>query len=163
MVCLVFVQLTHLTRACVFVQREGVLPEELLREHVTRVSSILENGLQEAKGWQARADVHLSGSRWSGFVQPTDLTVSPPTGVQASSLVDVGVASVRLPAGAVPHPRLERLFMAARVQKLQKNEPLDWATCEAVRVPLVLVHVLTCARARSWRLARCCWRGSTCG
>jgi 2-oxoglutarate dehydrogenase complex dehydrogenase (E1) component-like enzyme len=113
--------------------REGLLPEELLREHVTRVNSILENGMQEAKSWSFKADaLHLSGSKWSGFVQPSDMTAPVPTGCPTATLVDVGVSSVRVPAGFTPHSRLERLFMAARVQKLQKNEPLDWPTCEAV-------------------------------
>ena len=114
--------------------REGLLPEELLREHVTRVNSLLENGLQEAKSWSFKAEaLHLSGSKWRGFVQPADATASPPTGCAPAALLDAGLASVRLPAGAAPHPRLERLFMAQRTQRLQRNEPLDWPTCEAVR------------------------------
>jgi probable 2-oxoglutarate dehydrogenase E1 component DHKTD1 len=117
---------------------EGLVAEDQVRTHATQVQNQLEQGLAESRAYTPRQDF-LCGSKWSGFRLPDAHIPSPDTGVPRETLLEVGLASVRVDGLAV-HPRLEKLHIAVRAQKLQDDEPLDWATAEALAIGSLLLE-----------------------
>jgi probable 2-oxoglutarate dehydrogenase E1 component DHKTD1 len=83
---------------------------------------------------------HLQGPKWSGRVHPSpknldSLVIDPDTSYPADKLVEIGLASTKLPSDFTPHERLARSFVEARQSKLAdgvKSKELDWATAEAM-------------------------------
>ena len=83
---------------------------------------------------------HLQGPKWAGKVHPSpanldQLVTDPDTTYPADELVEIGIASTKLPQDFQPHERLARSFVEARQQKLADgvaSKELDWATAEAM-------------------------------
>lgn len=79
--------------------------------------------------------------KWATMKQPNrhDLYVNNATGVDVNTLLQVGMASVKLPEGFQLHYRLQRNHVTARHKMLhveRKDDPanvrVDWATAEAM-------------------------------
>ncbi|KAJ1956108.1 hypothetical protein GGI12_005393 [Dipsacomyces acuminosporus] len=71
-----------------------------------------------------------------GWDLPTQLNrvypVEKPTGVDVSTLCDVGAQSVTAGEQCKVHPRIERFHIKPRLKKLQEGNSIDWATAEAL-------------------------------
>ncbi len=85
------------------------------------------------------AMTHLE-AEWKPFVYQREFS-NKPTGVSASTLLDIGHKSVSVKTeGFSLHKTLVRSFVAARTKRLEdaKADPnakvLDWATCEALAI-----------------------------
>jgi probable 2-oxoglutarate dehydrogenase E1 component DHKTD1 len=127
----------------------GVLKsQEQVEELRNRLDSELEKGFQH-HATQSATDAgyvphfdHLQGPKWVGKVHPSEetlktgkLLINPDTSFDAKALVQVALASTKLPADFTPHERLARSFVEARQQKLAAGveaKDLDWATAEAM-------------------------------
>lgn len=77
---------------------------------------------------------------WEGIALGRDITLypSPRTGVDKDLLKQVALQSVSVPEGFHVHPRLEKYHIARRREMITNEEPLDWATAEAVAVGSLL-------------------------
>ena len=93
----------------------------------------------ESKTWTPVAG-HLTGSKWTGMVQPDGINKSEPTGVPESILREVGIASVKKSANFNIHQRLDRMFIQPRIQRVEKGEGIDWATAESLAFGSLLVE-----------------------
>lgn len=69
-----------------------------------------------------------------GIQQAWDVSLwpTPDTGVSEDILQMIGNHSISVPEGFQMHDRLKRLHVDVRKKVLEKNEPLDWATAEAL-------------------------------
>jgi probable 2-oxoglutarate dehydrogenase E1 component DHKTD1 len=91
---------------------------------------------------------HLQGPKWSGKVHPSPKTIekldiNPDTSFDAQSLVNVALASTKLPKDFTIHERLARSFVEARQAKLAEGvnaKDLDWATAEAMAFGSLLLE-----------------------
>ena len=63
---------------------------------------------------------------------PTTADVSPPTGVSADVLKQVGRASVAVPDGFAVHASLEKRHIAKRLATIESGKDIDYATAEAL-------------------------------
>jgi probable 2-oxoglutarate dehydrogenase E1 component DHKTD1 len=77
---------------------------------------------------------------WERIKQASDFSILkiPETGVDIDTLKSIGIQSVTLPEGFNVHPRLDRYHIKARLNLLEKNEPVDWATAEALAIGSLL-------------------------
>lgn len=93
---------------------------------------------------------HLQGSKWVGKVHPTpealargELHVNPATNFEGEPLVQVALASTKLPADFTPHERLARSFVEARQHKVAAGveaKELDWATAECMALGSLMLE-----------------------
>ncbi|ORZ31198.1 Transketolase, pyrimidine binding domain-domain-containing protein [Catenaria anguillulae PL171] len=111
------------------VQQGVVAPgevEALREEHYKKLDSHL-----EAIDTYEPPSEHLKG-KWTGMISPKEAVVAPETGVAMDTLKKVGLASVTVPEGFKVHSRLQKFHVQPRVQKIEQNKPVDWATAEAL-------------------------------
>ncbi|TYZ64557.1 hypothetical protein PybrP1_008624 [[Pythium] brassicae (nom. inval.)] len=120
-------------------QATGLVTADGAQKLVARLNAHLEAELALATtGGYAPTEVDAFRGKWAGMGQPSvaDLYTQPPTGVALSELVDVGLASVDLPAHVQAHDRLQRTHVDARRKMLRADAPervrVDWATAEAM-------------------------------
>lgn len=79
---------------------------------------------------------------WEGISLARDVTQFPSlsTGIDKDLLKKVALQSVAIADGFRVHPRLERYHIARRREMIENEEPLDWATAEAVAVGSLLAE-----------------------
>lgn len=70
--------------------------------------------------------------KWKGMVPTKIADISPLTGVDTAHLKTIGMASVAMPKGLTPHPRISKYHIDNRVAKIKTGDKLDWATAEAL-------------------------------
>ncbi|KAI9505841.1 hypothetical protein GGI25_001249 [Coemansia spiralis] len=63
---------------------------------------------------------------------PNKRLMEQPTGVDLSTLYEVGVLSATPNKGMEVHPRIERFHIKPRLKKLHEGKAIDWATAEAL-------------------------------
>ncbi|KAJ2158561.1 hypothetical protein GGF46_003680 [Coemansia sp. RSA 552] len=69
---------------------------------------------------------------WSRLDPQNSYPTEGATGVDVTTLHDIGVQSVKLSESIKVHPRIERFHIKPRLKKLQEGAGLDWATAEAL-------------------------------
>jgi 2-oxoglutarate dehydrogenase E1 component len=74
---------------------------------------------------------------WKGYVRSIDANEPIKTGVDITLLRDLGLKLCNIPNGFHLNKKLEKLF-DNRVKALEANEPLDWATGEALAFATLL-------------------------
>jgi probable 2-oxoglutarate dehydrogenase E1 component DHKTD1 len=89
--------------------------------------------MKEAATYVPLASMHLQG-KWAGLIQAPPRKTVVQTGVDLELLKEIGIKSVSLPVTheVVLHDRLARAHIEPRIQAIQNNEGLDWATAEAL-------------------------------
>ncbi|KAF9019090.1 dehydrogenase E1 and transketolase domain-containing protein 1 [Hymenopellis radicata] len=99
----------------------------------------LNDQLVKVEGYTPSASM-LEG-QWHGIVWPasSEASSSPMTGVDTQTLIDVGEASVRVPAGFEIHPKLQR-HIKNRLGSLAKGTGIDWASAEALAFGSLLME-----------------------
>ncbi|ORX72908.1 Thiamin diphosphate-binding protein [Linderina pennispora] len=70
--------------------------------------------------------------RWRMLSPLRSIPVEKPTGVDIGTLKEVGLQSVTPAKGCKVHPRIERFHIKPRVKRLNEDQPVDWATAEAM-------------------------------
>ncbi|KAJ1935264.1 hypothetical protein EC988_008539, partial [Linderina pennispora] len=70
--------------------------------------------------------------RWRMLSPPRSPPIEKPTGVDIGTLKEVGLQSVTPAKGCKVHPRIERFHIKPRVKRLNEDQPVDWATAEAM-------------------------------
>ncbi len=61
-------------------------------------------------------------------------------GVDATRLKEIALASVAVPHNISVHTRLQRAHIDARIQTIQSNEQVDWATAETMAFGSLLLE-----------------------
>jgi probable 2-oxoglutarate dehydrogenase E1 component DHKTD1 len=89
----------------------------------------LEAEFNEAENFVPPKEMALSG-KWASM--SFNQTEPSSTGFGIETLKEIGQASVKLPEGFHVHPRLDKLFIQARLDTLQSGTAIDWATAEAL-------------------------------
>ncbi|KAJ1975780.1 hypothetical protein H4R33_006584, partial [Dimargaris cristalligena] len=79
-------------------------------------------------------------NKWKGLVVPIRMTEAVETGVDTTTLSQVGGASVNCPTDMAVHPRLQKYHIQARLQKLAAGDKIDWATAEALAFGSLLLE-----------------------
>jgi probable 2-oxoglutarate dehydrogenase E1 component DHKTD1 len=79
---------------------------------------------------------------WEGIQQAADFSKLsiPVTGVDINLLKKIAKQSVTLPESFHVHQRLKGFHIARRIQMIEKNEPIDWATAEVMAFGSLLVE-----------------------
>ncbi|KAI3644982.1 hypothetical protein MP228_011146 [Amoeboaphelidium protococcarum] len=99
-----------------------------------RVWQILEESYEKSKGYKQSRSEWVS-INWPDLPSPKDLKqkIFPAhdTGISMEQLMHIGKATCDIPKGFNVHPVLNRIFKARR-KTLESNEPVDWATAEAM-------------------------------
>lgn len=78
---------------------------------------------------------YLKGA-WNGMVPPDG--TDPQTKVEKEDLVEEAKQSVSIPNDFNVHPRLQKLHMKARLDKINEFNFIDWATAEAMAIGTLL-------------------------
>ncbi|KAJ3558642.1 hypothetical protein NM688_g804 [Phlebia brevispora] len=113
---------------------EQVLTPESASAVRTSYESHLTEELAQADSYKVTLeDVPALKAQWSGMVWPgsKDAEPNPATGMDETTLRDVGRASVAIPDGFNLHTRLQR-HVKHRLQSLEAGKNIDWATAEAL-------------------------------
>ncbi|KAJ1942652.1 hypothetical protein FBU59_003138 [Linderina macrospora] len=63
---------------------------------------------------------------------PRSLPVEKSTGVDTRILKEVGIQSATPSSDCKVHPRIERFHIKPRIKRLSEDQPVDWATAEAM-------------------------------
>lgn len=121
-------------------QAAGLVTADGVQRLVERFNAHLESELAVAtSGEYTPTTIDAFEGKWAAMGQPSvqDLYAQPSTGVALDALVDVGLASVALPAHVQAHDRLQRTHVEARKKMLQRpatvaDVRVDWATAEAM-------------------------------
>ena len=127
--------------------------------HVHAAQHELDASMKAAPTHAPSAAMHLQG-KWAGLAQATprktivDTGVDPawrtwrrpPAGYDVAKLKEIGIKSVSLPVQheVVVHERLARSHVDVRIQAVQGNEKLDWATAEAMAFGSLLLDGSAC-------------------
>ena len=103
--------------------------------------------MKAAPAYVPSSSMHLQG-KWAGLVQASPRKTAIDTGFDVAKLKHIGVQSVSLPVTheVQLHERLARSHIDARIQAVNANEDLDWATVEAMAFGSLLLekYVLNC-------------------
>ncbi len=103
-----------------FLTASGKFTDEEEREHVASYREKLEAGYSESKTWRPTVVREKTLSVWAGA-----------TGIELSSLRDLGIALCTVPAGITLHSRVEKALDERRVS-LRTGEGIEWALAESL-------------------------------
>eukprot|EP00913_Durusdinium_trenchii_P006550 g6153.t1 len=111
--------------------REPETAKDLWKEH--------ETAFKAADSYQPSAEAEWVATKWQGFVRPTDVSNSHPTGVDIELLRKIGERLCYTPQGFKAHPGLKRQLKKKLEDKLH-GETIDWATAEALAFGTLLLE-----------------------
>ncbi|TMW56517.1 hypothetical protein Poli38472_006527 [Pythium oligandrum] len=121
-------------------QQTGLVTADGVQKLVERVNAHLESELQKVTDGYKPTEIDAFKGKWSDVRQPKahDLYEQPASGVDAETLIKVGLESVKLPGHVMVHDRLQRSHIEARKKMLNtegrslEDVKVDWATAEAM-------------------------------
>jgi 2-oxoglutarate dehydrogenase E1 component len=116
---------------------EGSVSKEQIKGIVDNVQKTLHDNFNLAKDYKPSVSEWLS-SVWKGFMSPSQHSRIRNTGVPLSLLKDVGETITRIPEGFTPHRQIAKVYETRRKMILDDNEPIDWATAEALAFATLL-------------------------
>eukprot|EP01124_Arcella_intermedia_P024163 TRINITY_DN4007_c0_g1_i1.p1 TRINITY_DN4007_c0_g1~~TRINITY_DN4007_c0_g1_i1.p1 ORF type:complete len:1016 (-),score=165.40 TRINITY_DN4007_c0_g1_i1:37-3084(-) len=117
---------------------EGILTKERMEELDKVVMARFDQAFDDAKAYKPTPTDWLS-SKWVGFKGPAQLARIKNTGIKKSLFNDVATSLTKLPEGFVLHPNIKRMLDQKKTA-LEKGEPLDWATGEALAFGSLLLE-----------------------
>jgi len=103
----------------------------LWREH--------EAAFKEADSFKPSEEAEWVATKWEGFVRPTDMSNSHPTGVDVELLRKIGERLCYTPDGFKVHNGLKRQ-LKKKMEDLEGGETIDWATAEALAFGSLLLE-----------------------
>ncbi|KAI9346426.1 thiamine diphosphate-binding protein [Zopfochytrium polystomum] len=118
-------------------QSDGIVSKEEVSKLRDGYFAKLDEHLQASYNYKPVADT-LEG-KWSKMILPRTAVTKLDTGVDVSTLTEVGRGSVNS-FGIKVHSRLAKYHIATRLQKLESGTGLDWATCEALAFGTLLIE-----------------------
>jgi 2-oxoglutarate dehydrogenase E1 component len=130
----------HASNSRVYAARlvdEGVVTAEDLAAMVAEVRERMEKAREKAQGL-AQQYLDKLGGIWEGL-KPAGPDWSARTAVPRDTLEKIARALTQVPEDFNWHPRLKKI-MAQRVERVLKDEPLDWGTAEALAVGSLLLE-----------------------
>ena len=92
--------------------------------------SALDTAFEAAKTWRPNAPTRPQGIS-TGIID--DMLAPVETGVAVDRLRSIGIRLTELPAGIVPHPKVDQ-FLDARRSAIESGGGIDWATAEALAI-----------------------------
>ncbi|GJP55325.1 hypothetical protein CLOM_g14297 [Closterium sp. NIES-68] len=119
------------------VQREHMSEEEIA-EQESRIDAILNDEFAASKEYVPSTRDWLA-AYWSGFKSPEQLSRIRNTGVNPEVLKEVGRLVCKLPPDFKAHRAIKRVY-DARLQSIETEEGVDWATAEALAFGTLLVE-----------------------
>jgi len=98
-----------------------------------------EAAFKAADSYQPSQEVEWVATKWEGFVRPTDVSNSHPTGVDIELLRKIGERLCYTPDGFKAHAGLKRQ-LKKKQEDLEAGETIDWATAEALAFGTLLLE-----------------------
>nr|XP_003706992.1 PREDICTED: probable 2-oxoglutarate dehydrogenase E1 component DHKTD1 homolog, mitochondrial isoform X1 [Megachile rotundata] len=114
----------------------NVLSAEKAKSIVENYSARLDQALKEVDTYIPQP-VHFTGL-WSGMRQADASITEWDTGVDLNLLNFIAKKSVHVHDNTTVHPRLMKSHIQSRLNKINNNERLDWATAEALAIGSLL-------------------------
>ncbi|KAI0565325.1 2-oxoglutarate dehydrogenase E1 component [Gracilaria domingensis] len=118
--------------------QEGVITEEEYQELKDSINTHLSEKFEQGKDWKPSAKDWLS-SHWKGMKSEADLSVAQPTGIDISTLRDIGLRHCEVPKGFKMHSILKKQF-ADRRKSIEMGDGILWATAEALAIGSLLLE-----------------------
>ncbi|CAE7923830.1 ogdh [Symbiodinium sp. KB8] len=98
-----------------------------------------EAAFKEADSFKPSEEAEWVATKWEGFVRPTDMSNSHPTGVDVELLRKIGERLCYTPDGFKVHNGLKRQ-LKKKMEDLEGGETIDWATAEALAFGSLLLE-----------------------
>eukprot|EP00435_Cladocopium_sp_Y103_P066114 s2528_g28.t1 len=92
-----------------------------------------------ADSFQPSEEAEWVATKWEGFVRPTDVSNSHPTGVDIELLRKIGERLCYTPEGFKAHAGLKRQ-LKKKMEDIENGETIDWATAEALAFGTLLLE-----------------------
>jgi 2-oxoglutarate dehydrogenase E1 component len=117
---------------------EGNLTESKYKELVADVNANLVREHQNGKTWVSKQRDWLS-SHWDGYKSEAQRSSIRDTGVDKTTLRQIGIAHCEVPEGFKIHPLLKKIF-GERRQAIELGQGIDWSTAEALAFGTLLIE-----------------------
>jgi len=98
-----------------------------------------EAAFKEADSFKPSEEAEWVATKWEGFVRPTDMSNSHPTGVDIELLRKIGEKLCQVPDGFKVHNGLKRQ-LKKKMEDIEGAETIDWATAEALAFGSLLLE-----------------------
>jgi probable 2-oxoglutarate dehydrogenase E1 component DHKTD1 len=117
---------------------KGKITQEQVDKIRTDREQFLEQEFQASLTYEPQKSYFLGD--WETIKQASDFSILkiPETGVDIDTLKRIGLQSIAIPEGFKVHPRLDKYHIQARQRVIEKDEPVDWATAEAIAIGSLL-------------------------
>jgi probable 2-oxoglutarate dehydrogenase E1 component DHKTD1 len=118
---------------------ENIVTQEDIKRIRTERDAFLE---QEHKSVDSYKPGKFFLGDWEGIKQAADFSKLsiPVTGLDMETLKKIALQSVTIPESFHVHERLKGFHIKKRMDTIEKNEPVDWATAEAVAFGSLLLE-----------------------
>lgn len=116
--------------------QEGSVSKDEIKSITGKVQKELHDKFEDAKSYKPKKSEWLS-SVWKGFMSPSQTSRIRNTGVPMDLLKEVGKAITTIPEGFTPHRQIKKIYESRR-RMLLEEEPVDWATAEALAFATLL-------------------------
>eukprot|EP00761_Pharyngomonas_kirbyi_P013892 gb/GECH01013921.1/.p1 GENE.gb/GECH01013921.1/~~gb/GECH01013921.1/.p1 ORF type:complete len:928 (+),score=206.49 gb/GECH01013921.1/:1-2784(+) len=116
---------------------QGIITQEDYQKIRDKHSDFLKSESEASESYKPEKR-HLQG-KWNEMKEPKDVNECKDTGADTKLLEDIGYKSIEVPNGFNVHERLKRFHIRARREKLDKQDPIDWATAEAMAMGSLLM------------------------
>lgn len=98
-----------------------------------------ETAFKAADSFKPSEEAEWVATKWEGFVRPTDVSNSHPTGVDIELLRKIGERLCYTPEGFKAHAGLKRQ-LKKKMEDIETGETIDWATAEALAFGTLLLE-----------------------
>ncbi|XP_041469251.1 probable 2-oxoglutarate dehydrogenase E1 component DHKTD1, mitochondrial [Lytechinus variegatus] len=119
---------------------EGSISKEEIDKNVSEKIQEWNRCLKEADSSPAHAYESIRQGQWSSCDPPPSHIALWDTGVETDLLKFIGGKSVEIPNDFGIHPHLKKIFVDARLKKLEEGSSIDWATAESLAFGSLLLQ-----------------------
>lgn len=126
------------------IEKNKITPQEI-EENKAKIEQKYEEELKKTE--EEPEDIYFKG-KWKDM-KFNHYEESPQTGYSLKDLENFGYLSVKVPSHFTVHPRLLKYHIETRIEAIKKNQPLDWATVEAMALASIIndgFHLRLCGQ-----------------